>query len=224
MEPKEMETYLRTDFHCHTVYSKDSLTKPEKLIETCRQKKIDRLVVTDHNTIEGALRCKDISQETIIIGEEIKTKEGELLAAFVTREIPPGLSPMKAIDLLRDQGAFISVSHPFDVLRGGGWKQESLLEITPHVDAIETFNSRCMLPRFNHRARNFAMKHNLSGTHGSDSHAVFEVGRGTLLLPPFSDAQSLKRAIKNSVADQTILSSPLVHLSSLWAACLKKFT
>jgi predicted metal-dependent phosphoesterase TrpH len=54
---------------------------------------------------------------------------------------------------LKEQGAFISVSHPFDELRKGGWKEADLLEIIPHVDAIEVFNSRCMDPRFNHRRR-----------------------------------------------------------------------
>lgn len=55
-----VKNYLRTEFHCHTVYSKDSLTQPEKLVQTCKHKRIDRVVVTDHNSIIGALRCKEI--------------------------------------------------------------------------------------------------------------------------------------------------------------------
>src|SRR5512135_1454739 len=84
---------LRTEFHCHTMYSKDSLTPPRRLVETCRRKQIDRVVVTDHDTITGALKAKEIDPERVIIGEEIMTTRGEILASFMTKEIPPGLTP-----------------------------------------------------------------------------------------------------------------------------------
>jgi predicted metal-dependent phosphoesterase TrpH len=45
---------LRVEFHCHTILSKDSLTRPRDLVDACRRKGIDRVVVTDHNTIAGA--------------------------------------------------------------------------------------------------------------------------------------------------------------------------
>jgi predicted metal-dependent phosphoesterase TrpH len=214
--------YLRTEFHCHTIFSKDSLTEPRKLIDTCKRKGIDRVVVTDHNTIDGALRCKELDPERVIVGEEIMTTEGELLAAYVREEIPPGLSPMEAISHLREQEAFISVSHPFDVHRKGHWKEEDLLKILLHVDAIETFNSRCMLPRFNFRAQDFAVEHGILGTYGSDAHAAFELGRGTLLLPSFNDAKSLKAALKDAIVPKIILGTPFVHFTSRWAVWWKK--
>lgn len=215
-------SYLRTEFHCHTIYSKDSLTKPEKLVETCKRKGIDRVVVTDHNTIEGALRCKEIDPERVIVGEEIMTTEGELLAAYMREEIPAGLPPLEVIAQLREQGAHISVSHPFDTHRKGHWQEEDLLKILPHVDAIETFNSRCMLPRFNFRAQDFAVEHGVPGTYGSDAHAAFELGRGTLLLPPFDDAKSLKAALQNAVVPKIIQGTPFVHFTSRWAVWWKK--
>ena len=216
--------YLRTEFHCHTIYSKDSLTKPEKLIETCKRKKIDQVIVTDHNTIEGALRCKEIDPELVIVGEEIMTTDGELLVAYVQEEIPPGLSPLEAIELLRGQDAFISVSHPFDKHRSGHWEEENLLKILPYVDAIETFNSRCLLPRFNFQAQNFAVKHGIPGTYGSDAHAAFELGRGTLLLPPFENAETLKISVKNAVVPKIIQSTPFVHFTSRWAVWRKRWS
>ncbi len=48
------------------------------------------------------------------------TTKGEILAAFVTEEIPRGLSPQETIQRLRDQGAFISVSHPFELVAQWG--------------------------------------------------------------------------------------------------------
>ena len=136
--------------------SKDSLTRPVDLVSAARRKRIDRVVVTDHNSIAGAREAQAIDPELIIVGEEIMTTKGEILAAFVQEEIPAGLSPLETIARLKEQGAFISVSHPFDELRAGGWKEHDLLEILPLVDAIEVYNSRCMLPRFNRRAQEFA--------------------------------------------------------------------
>ncbi len=121
--------YLRIEFHCHTIYSKDSLTRPEDLVKTCRRKGIDRVVVTDHNTIAGARAAQVIDPELVIVGEEIMTTRGEILAAFVSEEIPKGLTPGETIRRLKDQGAFISVSHPFDRWRSGHWQEEDLLEI-----------------------------------------------------------------------------------------------
>src|SRR5271157_2003852 len=109
--------WMSVEFHCHTVFSKDSLTSPQKLVDTCRRKGIDRVIVTDHNTIEGARAAQLIDPERVIIGEEIMTTRGEILAAFVTKEIPARLSPIETIKRLRDQDAFISVSHPFDEWR-----------------------------------------------------------------------------------------------------------
>src|ERR1044071_1726254 len=161
---------LKTEFHCHTIDSRDSRTPPAALVAACRRKGIDRVVVTDHNTIAGARAAQRLDPERVIVGEEIMTTRGEILAAFVSEEIPRGLTPRETIRRLKDQGAFISVSHPFDRLRKGGWKEPDLLEILPEVDAIEVYNSRCMNPGFNRQARQFADKHHLAVTVGSDAH------------------------------------------------------
>lgn len=212
---------LRVEFHCHTIASKDSLTRPRDLVEACRRKGIDRVVVTDHNTIAGAHAAQKLDPERVIVGEEILTTRGEILAAFVTEEIPAGLSPQETIRRLKDQGAFISVSHPFDRFREGGWREEDLLEILPLVDAIEVYNSRCMLPSFNREAKRFAEKHNLPGTVGSDAHAAFELGRSTLWLEQFEGPEGM-RAVIRKARFETRWSPPWFHLSSRYATIRKK--
>lgn len=214
---------LRVDFHCHTIYSKDSLIRPETLIKTCHQKGLDRVVVADHNTIEGALAAHRLDPELVIIGEEIMTTRGEILGMFVTEAIPPGLSPQEAIYRLRDQGAFISVSHPFDIVRKGSWSLKDLVEISPLVDAVETFNARCYSPVFNRQAQEFAREHHLPGTVGSDAHAAFELGQAALFLPPFMDAAGL-RAVLPGASSQLHWSPPWVHLFSRYAAICKKLS
>lgn len=206
---------LRVDFHCHSCYSKDSLTSLESLIEACRKKRVDRVVVTDHNTIEGTLRAYELAPDLVIPGEEIMTREGELLAAFVSVQVPSGLPALEAIAALRSQGAFISVSHPFDWLRSGHWAELALIKIAPLVDAIETFNARCIWPGFNARAKAFADKYNLPGTAGSDAHTPAEIGKALLLLPNFHDSDSLRATISQGTT--------LAGLSSAWVHTASRF-
>jgi len=213
---------LLVDFHAHTIASKDSLTRPEALVRTARRKGIDRVVVTDHNSIAGARAAQRLNPERIIVGEEIMTTRGEILAAYVTEEIPAGLSPQETIRRLRGQGAFISVSHPFDRLRSGGWRETDLLEILPLVDAIEVFNSRCMSPRFNDEALAFAKKHGVAGTVGSDAHAAFEVGRSLVALSPFEGPDEMRKVI-GAATFRVKWSPPWFHLMSRFASLWKKF-
>ena len=213
--------YLFTEFHCHTNASKDSLTRPKDLIRAARQKGIDRLIITDHNTIAGAQAAQALDPELVIVGEEIMTTRGEILASFLREEIPPSLTPQETIRRLRDQGAFISVSHPFDKLRSGAWEEPDLLEILPLVDAIEVFNSRCMFPSFNREARRFAEKHNIPGTVGSDAHATYEVGRSLMQLEPFDGPDEMRKIIRSG-KPLTKWSPPWFHFSSRYAVASKK--
>ena len=216
-----MPIFLSVDFHSHTNISRDSLTTPERLLAAMRRKRLDRVVVTDHNSIQGAQAAYALDPERIIVGEEIMTTKGEILASYVQELIPANLSPKETIDILKKQGAFISVSHPFDEMRKGGWQENDLLEILPFVDAIEVYNSRCMFPRFNRRAGLFAQKHNIAGTVGSDAHGAFELGRSILLLDQFAGPQELRQVIRR--AKMKVKWSPWwFHLVSRYASNKKK--
>ena len=189
-------------------------------MKACRRKGIDRVVVTDHNSIAGARAAQALDPELVIVGEEIKTTRGEILASFVTEEIPAGLSPQETIRNLKEQGAFISVSHPFDIFRSGHWDERDLLEILPDVDAIETFNSRCWSPDFNHQAQRFAEEHNITGTVGSDAHAPLELGRAVLLLEQFQSPDELRAVICRGIPEVR-WSPPWFHFISRYAVYRK---
>ena len=208
------------DFHCHTSFSKDSLTSPANLVMTSRRRGLGRVIVTDHNNIDGALAARQLDSELIIVGEEIRTTCGEILAAYVIESVPRGLSPQETIKRLRDQGAFISVSHPFDI-RSGAWALDDLLEIAPFVDAIEVFNARCMKPGANQSALRFAQDYNLPGTAGSDAHAAFELGVACVELAQFESPNELRRVIGQGRV-RGRLSPFWVHLVSRYARIRKE--
>lgn len=210
-----MKHVIKVDSHCHTHHSPDSLAKPQAILAACRRKKIDRLIITDHNTITGALECQALDPERFIVGEEIMTKEGELLAAFVVEEIPPGLYAVDAIERLRAQGAFISVSHPFDTLRSGSWSLPDLEAITPLVDAVEVFNARCFPVSNNYQAELFAQKNGLLGTAGSDAHAAFEIGRGLMEMELFDSKETFLANLK----DARVVGKP----TPLWVRLVSRY-
>jgi predicted metal-dependent phosphoesterase TrpH len=216
-----MTEFLKLEFHCHTHYSNDSLTSPAELLQVCRRKGIDRIIVTDHNNIEGALRTRDLDPGRVIVGEEIMTTGGELLAAYVKELVPRDLKPAEAIARLRQQGAFISVSHPFDPRRPGAWRLNDLLEIAPLVDAIEVFNARCFRNTPNRQAEAFAVDHHLPGTVGSDAHSPYEIGLATQTVPFFNDPQTLGKALWQG-RRQVRLAGPWVVFYSAFARLRKR--
>jgi len=210
---------LKVDFHSHTLYSSDSITPITVLIQAARKRGLDKLVVTDHNNIEGALEAHRLAPDLIIVGEEVQTTQGEFLAAFVTVPLPKRLEPEEALKRLKDQGAFISISHPFDPQRSG-WPLETLEWLAPQIDAVEVRNARVIDANYNRLALEFAQSHHLPGNSGSDGHHQSEIGRCYTELPEFTDAASLRLAMQSAVPMGRI-SSPLVHFYSVWARIKK---
>jgi predicted metal-dependent phosphoesterase TrpH len=221
IQSNNFPTTLQVEFHCHTNYSRDSLTSLESLLKACQRKKVDRLVITDHNNLQGALRAKQVDPERVILGEEIMTQRGEILAIFIKEEVPAGLTPMQTIAILQEQGAFICIAHPFDRLRKGHWQPDILHEIIPYIDAIEVFNARCMFPGDNSRAKVFAHENGLLAIVGSDAHITYELGKARMILPAFHDAESLRDSL-NKGEIRVSLSPAWVHLFSRYAKWRKR--
>ena len=194
---------------------------PGRLIDVARRRGLQRLAITDHNVFDGARHAARINPELIIPAEEIMTTGGELLGYYVREVVPPGLSPQKTIEILRQQGALICVAHPFDAARVGHWDEAELRDILPLVDAVEVFNARVVTAAQNRRAAALAAAAGKPGTAGSDAHAYFEVGRTTMRLPDFNDADSLRTAL--AAGEARGRRSPYwVHVLSRYAVWRKK--
>jgi predicted metal-dependent phosphoesterase TrpH len=217
-------THWRVELHCHTRASFDSLSKPEDIVRVCREKGIDRIAITDHNTMAGVAAVQALAPELIIPGEEIKTAEGELIGWFMTEEIPRGLPLQTTIDRLKAQGAVIGAPHPLDSLRmGSALGRESLIKIIDQVDALEVLNARCLRQGDNDGARAIAKAHGKLMTAGSDAHTAREIGSAIVLMPPFHDAESFRASLAHAIIEGH-LSGGHVRLYSTWAKLLKKIT
>lgn len=211
----------QVELHSHTIWSKDCIVDFEAILRLLERRGIDRIAITDHNTAAGALAMQKLAPDTVIVGEEIMTDRGEILGYFMQESIPRGLTPDETIERLRDQGAVISVSHPFDRLRKGAWHEEDLLKIIDKVDAIEVFNARCLYKEDNLKAQLFAQQHGLIGTVGSDAHSRIEYGRALVQMQPFEGASDFLLSLQ-AAQHVNRYSSWFVHLNSSTAKWSRK--
>ncbi len=212
---------IRVDMHVHTSCSKDGLLSPEEIAANCQEKGLGALAITDHNTITGALAVREVATFPVIVGQEVSTSQGEVMGLFLEKEVPRGLSPRKAIALIREQGGLAGVPHPFDRLRREALGERILRQIAGELDFIECFNSRTTLPGDNRRAQDFALSRDLPCTAGSDAHSGYELGRAYVEMSPFRG----KQEFLESVADGHIvgsLSPFYVHFFSIYATMRRR--
>jgi predicted metal-dependent phosphoesterase TrpH len=204
---------LKVDLHVHTCASRDSAVRPSDAIRAAKRRGLNRICFTDHNRIDGALVAEAIDPEFVILGEEILTAHGEILAFFVSEWVPPFLSHQETLDRLEAQGAVVSVSHPFDRHRHP-WRKETLEAILPRLDAVEGFNARSLHTQDNESSQAFAAAHNLPMTAGSDAHSTVEIGAAYLEIPVFTNAEEFRAGLAESTIHGR-LSPGWVHLITL---------
>jgi predicted metal-dependent phosphoesterase TrpH len=166
------------DLHCHTSASFDSLASPGAVVRAAARRGLTHLAITDHDRIDGALRAREAAtgELVVIVGEEVRTADGDLIALFLDRAVAPGLSARETIAEVRAQGGLVGIPHPFDRFRGSMLKDPRLEAIGPLVDWVETYNARVIGGDGNERAATFARELGLPGVAVSDAHSVVEVG------------------------------------------------
>ena len=186
------------DLHSHSSASFDSLSDPRKMMAKAVRLGLTHLAVTDHERIDGAQRAAEMAPPglQLIVGEEVRTADGDMLGLFLQEVVPPGLSAAETAAAIREQGGVVGLPHPFDGFRSSGGSQageaeQKLEELATIVDYVETHNARAYRDA-NPLAGAFAERHGLPGVGSSDAHSITEVGIASTVLPgPFSTAAEL---------------------------------
>lgn len=195
-------TLSKADLHLHTTYSDGTATIPELLAHVAAHTDLRVIAITDHNTIGGALEARQIADSygiEVIVGEEVSTQQGHLLALFIEDELPAHRPVTETIAAAHAQGGICIAPHPYDwtVPSLGGRNVlaqcGSAASAWP-IDAIEVFNASVWVPRFNDCAAAAAGQLALPGVGGSDAHHLAAVGMGYTLFPGHS-AADLRHAI-----------------------------
>jgi len=172
---------LKYDLHVHSKYSRDGFLNPKMIIKTAQKRGLSGVAITDHNTIQGGLIAKKFETEDlhVIVGSEIDTDRGEVLGLFLNEEIKSRMFS-DVVKEIKDQNGLVIAPHPFDEIRGNGINPQK--DDIPFIDCIEIYNSRCLLEKYNLKARKFSVENKLKISAGSDAHFANEIGKAGLVV------------------------------------------
>lgn len=168
----------RVDLHCHTAASFDGVADPAAMMALAAARGLTHVAVTDHDTIEGALRAVASAPAglQVLVGCEVNTPQGDLIFVFLDRPLPPGLSAVEAIKAAREQGALVGIPHPYDRSRRSLLRDPSNEELVANVDWVEVWNGRVGRSAVNEQAAALADRMGVPGIGVSDAHSLVEVG------------------------------------------------
>jgi hypothetical protein len=154
---------------------------------------LDVLAVTDHDTLEGALRAADHTAARggpeVVIGEEVTSRDGHIIGLFLERLVSPGMSARDTVQSIHEGGGLAIAAHPFwhTAERRGrpphGVGEAALREVS--FDAVEVRNGGVTpsMAAANREARAVAQGLGLIGVGGSDAHIREALGCSLTLFP-----------------------------------------
>jgi hypothetical protein len=140
--------WVSGDLHMHTTHSDGDWTIPQ-LVTAAAEAGLDFICITDHNTSSHHAEIESLKLDRnyplVIRGEEITTYGGHANAwglpkgELIDFRVQPG--DQKAMSRVaaqtHQQGALISINHPFAVCHGCDWSYD---QATDGFDAIEVWN------------------------------------------------------------------------------------
>ena len=205
----QAEKLSRADLHIHSTYSDGIPTIGQILEHTEHQTDLDVIAITDHNVIDGSLRARDLwimgsYRFDFVVGEEISTNEGHLLALFIEKLIPPHLSMERSIDLIHEQGGLAIVVHPLNPLFRMSCQREVLDRIYTNndlwLDGIESWNAGlCGIYANRVTMRLNRQMYGWSEVGNSDAHTLHAIGRGCTLFHG-TTAEDVRTAIQSGLS------------------------
>ena len=194
----------RADLHMHTTAS-DGWPTPHELVDhAARRARLDVIAVTDHDTIEGALRAREYAAKRarfhVIVGEEVSSRDGHIVGLFLERRVRPGMSAAATVHAIHDQGGVAIAAHPFwrtqkrtrtGLVHGVGWLAAEL-----DFDAIEVENATPGFYLFNQLAHRLNLGLDAAELGCSDAHILDAVGRAFTEFPG-KTPEALRQAIES---------------------------
>jgi hypothetical protein len=196
----------RADIHMHTTAS-DGLYPVKELLDHVEQRgHLDVIAITDHDTLDASLWAYERREQypfDIVPGLEVSSRDGHVLALWVTQPIPRDLSLAETAAAIHEAGGVAVLAHPFHVAIGVVARSALTYIFKPHVildaelDAVEVHNAAIFLPGSNLFARIMTHRLGVTPLANSDAHTLGAIGSGRTLFPG-SSADDLRQAIMHN--------------------------
>jgi hypothetical protein len=193
----------RADLHIHTLASDGTAGVLDVLDHVERNTELDVIAITDHERIDAALAARSIARDEglsfeVVVGEEVTTLGGHLLALWIEEPVKPFRSMRATIAEVHAQGGLAIPAHPLVPypLCAQGWVLRRLLADEPRYrpDALEAFNPTTLGKPWHGRVVRFAEEHGLARVGNSDAHALDAIGIGYTTFPGHA-GEDLRAAI-----------------------------
>jgi predicted metal-dependent phosphoesterase TrpH len=152
--------------------------------------------LTDHNSIEGAIRLQAMAGQRVVMGEEIMTSDGELIGLFLSRPIPKGLTAIETAREIKDQGGLVYLEHPYDPFRRH-LGEDAIEAAAALIDIVEVFNGRSD-EKSNGLAEELRETLGVAAGAGSDAHSLAELGSVYVEMEDFEGAQDFLVKLRRS--------------------------
>lgn len=186
------------DSHIHSEYSPDSKSKLEDIFKTAKNRNIDIIAISDHNTVEGSQNAIKLTKNDedlfVMPSVEISSKEGHILGFGCQENIKRDLPASETIDLIHDQGGLAIIPHPYCFYRHGLLCKVDDKDLK--IDAIETKNARFIVGYCNNKAKKLSKKENYPALGASDAHYYKFVGDCYSKIDCEKDFDSILKSIK----------------------------
>lgn len=193
---------FKVDLHTHSIISHDGGITASQYEKILQSGELDCVAITDHNETSFARIMNKKLGDKIIIGEEISTKEGEVIGLYLTETIPGGISLEEAVASIKHQGGLVYIPHPFEKFRHG-LQKEAMMRIASEIDVVEVFNGRGRFRGKPQLAQEFALKNNIPQAASSDAHGWRGLGHTASTLKEFPVHKTLKHLLTTAILDKT---------------------
>lgn len=177
----------RADLHIHSLASDGVSGVAEILDHAERRAQLDVIAITDHERVDAAHAAKAMAEARgmrvqVIVGEEVTTRGGHLVALFIEQRIRPWGSLKSSIARVHEQGGLAIIAHPlvpYPLCASGRTIRRLLDESDPifHPDGIEAFNPTTARMRWGARAPAFVEEVGLAALGASDAHRAEDIGQ-----------------------------------------------
>ncbi len=189
---------FKIDLHTHSSASKDGGITADQYAHALSTNLLDMIAITDHNHIDFALHLQERFGDRVIVGEEIMSTGGEIIGLYLTKRVPPRLSPLETIKHIKDQGGIVYIPHPFESIRKG-LHPGVMEELVDQLDIVEVCNGRAFLQNRSAQAVVWAKLNHVVGAASSDAHGVRGLGRTYTDVPELPNKATLVNLLSKGV-------------------------